>query len=321
MAHVGVSWGSGTKYTYTIYYTITRAGVPLFFMTTGYLLLSQQENVAVFAKKHFLPVLFSFFFWSTAYALIGSDALDKGITSQSIWKLFLHILRSATVGYFWFFYSLIGLYLFVPILRLIIAKNHITAINYYIILWFLSFAIAPMIRTFVDMDYGLEAPLVQRYLGYFLLGYCLGQAQDGERGLLYVLAIFLASILFTFAVFYFDLPPTDNEDFFRSYMSFNIIGMASSFFLILKWFGKSIGPRLSRVLEIIDQTTFGIYLTHLIILNWMINNAELFGLSPPYQTALFVPVVTLGAFLTSSIITGLLRKIPIIKYTVPQLGK
>jgi surface polysaccharide O-acyltransferase-like enzyme len=321
MAHFDPRWGGGLDWIQTLYYTLTRAGVPLFFMSTGYLLLSQQESILSFTRKHLLPFLLSFFVWSSFYDLQANDILHKGTTWLGIVKTFLHVLRNATIGYFWFFYPLIGLYIFTPLLRLIIKTDQKKVVIYYIGLWFLSFAIAPILRYVIDLKYGYEAPLVQRYLGYFLLGYCLMAKQDSPKCHYYALGIFLSSFLFTFAVFFFNLPPTDNEDFFRSYMSFNIISLSASLFLTLKSIGLFLPVSLHDWLEQIDRTTFGIYLIHPIIAGWIFNGAQLFGATLPYETAIISPVVSLGVFLVSAFVTAILQKIPLINHTIPQLGK
>jgi surface polysaccharide O-acyltransferase-like enzyme len=318
MAHV--SSNGEPEWIRVFYYTITRMGAPLFFMCIGYLLLSKRETIVEFLKKHLLPLLISFLVWSAIYDFMANGFFQNGITFLRAFKIFLHIIKSATVGYYWFFYSLIGLYLFVPILWVFLPKNRSNEINYYIGLWLLGFSIMPFVRSAIGMDYyGLEPPFVQRYLGYFLLGYYLAGLQIQAKFPLFALGLFAACFAFSFSVFYFNLPPTDNEDFFRSYMSINIVCMAASFYALLNWAGKYLPEKISVPLEIIDQSVFGIYLGHLIILGKIRTAMISMGL----QSSIFLatPVIALITFVASFLVITLLRKIPIIKYAVPQIGK
>jgi surface polysaccharide O-acyltransferase-like enzyme len=308
------------KWLKDFYYTVTRMGVPLFFMCIGYLLLSKRETIAEFLKKHLLPLLISFFVWSAIYAFIGDGVFQNGITSLQAFKTFLHIIKSATVGYYWFFYSLIGMYLFVPILWVFLPKNRTKEINYYIGLWLLGFSIMPFVRSAIGMDYyGLEPPFVQRYLGYFLLGYYLAGLRMQARFPFFALGLFAVSFAFSFSVFYFNLPPTDNEDFFRSYMSINIVCMAASLYMLLNWAGNYLPENISIPLEIIDQSIFGIYLGHLIVLGKIQTLMTVMGLQGGFFSV--VPVIALVAFIISFLLITLLRKIPVINYAIPHIGK
>jgi surface polysaccharide O-acyltransferase-like enzyme len=318
MAHINSN--GEPKWSRVFYYTITRMGAPLFFMCIGYLLLSKRETITEFLKKHLLPLLISFFVWSAIYDFIGNGVFQNGITSLQAVKTFLHIIKSTTVGYYWFFYSLIGMYLFVPVLWVFLPKNRSSEINYYIGLWLLGFSIMPFVRSAIGMDYyGLEPPFVQRYLGYFLLGYYLAGLQIQAKFPLFALGLFAMCFAFSFSVFYFNLPPTDNEDFFRSYMSINIVCMTGSFYALMNWAGKYLPEKTSVALEIIDQSIFGIYLSHLIILGKIQTSMVSMGL----QGGIFsvAPVIALVTFVISFLLITLLRKIPVIKYAIPQIGK
>lgn len=50
LAHI-VGWGSGPFVFETFYYTISRLGVPIFFLISGYLLLSKEEDILAFFKN------------------------------------------------------------------------------------------------------------------------------------------------------------------------------------------------------------------------------------------------------------------------------
>ena len=92
----------------------SRAGVPLFVMISGALML--DENY-VFAKekwfRHILKLLCFFLFWSVAYAVLYPFIKHEEIN-------LLNAVRSILKGHYhlWFIPMIIGLYLMIPLLRL-----------------------------------------------------------------------------------------------------------------------------------------------------------------------------------------------------------
>jgi surface polysaccharide O-acyltransferase-like enzyme len=232
--------------------------------------------------------------------------------------MFIRILRGPRAAGLWFFYSLIGLYFFTPILRLFLAKAKNSDILYYIGMWFVAVPILFIVEEFTPLQNGFELYFFAGYVGYFLLGYYLGRLEITPRLLWIALALTVAGAGSTFAVFYFDLPPTNNELPFRSYPSLNIVLMAIGVFLLLKAAGERISPRLARLSAIISPSTFGIYLVHSILLGWMAAGWEALG----FQTAagpslIVIPLVAVIAFLLTWGVVAVMRKIPLVRDTVP----
>ena len=59
LAHIE-AWGAGPQWAHSFYYTISRNGVPLFFLISGYLLLSKQEDLPTFFKKRAARIVIPF---------------------------------------------------------------------------------------------------------------------------------------------------------------------------------------------------------------------------------------------------------------------
>ena len=319
LAHVNEGWG-GPQWAQTFYHTLTRMGIPLFFMCTGCLMLSKQESLISFIKNHLLPILISFFAWSALYDILGNSNILHHLDLQNILKLFTRILRAQRIGYFWFFYALLGLYFFTPVLRIIISKASQTIILYFIALWFFDVAIMPMIRNFISLKYGLEVPFSTRYLGYFMLGFYLYNVKTIPIRTHYLLLTFVLSFAFTFMVFYFNIPPVDNEDFFRSYLSFDIIFMTTSAFLLLRMVIHPLASTIKNIVNFLDQSAFGVYLIHLLVLGQIAAWLKELGLNTIHGNPFIAPLIAIFAFLISLVPIYMLRIIPLVKNVVPQPG-
>lgn len=318
LAHVE-NWGADhTVWARTIYFTISRVGVPLFFLISGYLLLSRQEELWIFFKKRASRIAIPFLIWSVIYDVKNSQAFSTtGITFDGILMMLGRIFRGPREGHLWFFYSLIGLYLLTPILRVFVAKARNSEILYYITLWFVSMPLLFILEGLTPLKNGFEIYYTGGYAGYFLLGHLLGRMERNQKILWTGLGLFIAAFIFTFAVFYFNLPPQDNELVFRSYPSLNIILMSLGAFILIKALGEEISPRLARLSQEASKASFGIYLIHPLMFGWMMLAWNALGLrADGMSPILAVPLAALANFLLSWAAVYIISRIPILRAAV-----
>lgn len=317
LAHIDM-WNDGSSWAQNIYYTISRNGVPIFFMMSGYLLLSKEEDLQTFFKKRAAKIIIPFFFWSSIYDIYLSDSFGDVFTFNAVLKMFIRILRGPRAGHLWFFYALIGLYFFTPILRVFIAKAKNSDILYYIGLWFMTTPIMFILEEFTPLKNGFELYYFTGYVGYFLLGIYLGRLQTTPRLLQIAFGLTILGTISTFAVFFFNLPPTDNKLPFRSYPSLNIILMAMGAFILLKAAGERISPNLAHLSSVVGKSSFGIYLIHSLVLVRLVSGWEALGFQTSIGPSIVViPLVALIVFAISWGITFVMRKIPFLRIVIP----
>jgi surface polysaccharide O-acyltransferase-like enzyme len=318
LAHIE-TWGAGPALGNAFFYIVSRIAVPIFFMVSGYLLLSKQEDWWVFLKKRASKILIPFFFWSIIYDIYRNNAfIDSGVTLTAVYDLFLRILDGPRASHLWYLYSLIGLYFFTPILRLFVDRARNRDLLYFIGLWFFVIPILSIVNAFTRIRFDFDLQFAAGYVGYFLLGLYLGRLRTTPRRVWWTLGLLAASLGFSFAVFYFQIPPQDNEAVFRSYPSLNIILMSCAAFILLKAAGEKFPARFTGILKVFSDAGFGIYLVHMLVLYWLGSGWKALGFEtragPSY---IVIPLVAVTAFLVSFAITYVLRKIPILKAVVP----
>ncbi len=318
LAHIE-GWGDGPVLAKSFFYIISRTAVPIFFMISGYLLLPKQEDWWMFLKKRAAKIIIPFLVWSIIYDVYWNEAfVESGVTLAAIGDMFLRILRGPRASHLWYLYSLIGLYLFTPILRLFVANARNRDLLYFIGLWFLVYPILNIAQEFTDLRIGFDLQYATGYVGYFLLGLYLGRLQTTPRLLWSAFGLFLASAGFSFAVFFFHIPPEDNELVFRSYPSLNVILMACSVFVLLKAVGEKYPARFLAPLRVFSDASFGTYLVHFLVLYWISLGWRALGFQTQVGASyIVIPLVTVIAFLVSFAITYILRKIPIVRSIVP----
>ncbi len=318
IAHLG-QWGSDGPWVDTLAYTLSRSGVPLFFMLSGFLLLQKQEPIALFLQKRATRVLFPLIAWSLIYDIYSNQVLSKsGITPEAIFRLFVRMLRGPRAAHLWFFYVLIGLYLFTPVLRLYIARARQVDLLYYIGLWFIVVPLFKILEAFTPLRFGFELQMFSGYVGYYLLGLFLGRINFSPKKILLAIFLFFFGFLFTFFVFFLNLPPRDNETVFRSYLSLNIVLMSSAAFFLLRRALQGLPSYWLRKLLPMSYTTFGIYLVHPLILEQYETMLSLFGISRSTgHSVLMLPWMAFSTFFLSFVTIYLLQKIPFLRIIVP----
>ncbi len=103
---------------------IGSAGVALFFMLTGYLLLSRRyettKDITDFWKKKFLPLLICYEVWVLIEEPL--QIYKNGFEIQDLIKRILMLEENQLIRPMWYMHSIIGIYLFLPFLSIIMHK-------------------------------------------------------------------------------------------------------------------------------------------------------------------------------------------------------
>jgi surface polysaccharide O-acyltransferase-like enzyme len=186
------------------YNSFSRWGVPVFFMISGALLLGNANNLSLdkLYKKSILRFCAATVVWSAGYAvlsfLLGGDK-----------KAFISVLIGGEY-HIWFMFSIIGLYVFAPILNEFLKNKRI--VQYSLIVFFLF----SFVFKLPDILLAFDVPHIQffilqlkdlvdqfgfltntEYLFYFILGYFLHNTELSRKKekILLILMVLLALII------------------------------------------------------------------------------------------------------------------------------
>lgn len=301
------------------YDSITRMSVPLFFMTSGWLLLQKAESIKDFFAKRFVKVLFPFVVWSLIYLIWSCGITLGGCKPVFISRLFfIH----GTYHHLWFMYPLIGLYLITPILRLIIApdKNHI--LWYFVFLWILFEPISSIANQFFDFRTNFIPPMATEFIGFFILGYLLGEMKLSRRLFVIAIVIWVLSVIFIGISTYFLSKDAETFNyFFYYYLSLPVIINSASGFIIFRYIANI--PTITTgwlysLIKTLAPASFGIYLIHILVMEILDSRNPFFQINTDIGNPIWsIPFVTLLVFSVSFLIVFILQKIPIVKTTVP----
>ena len=340
MIHVRFAFDLNTDVATQFYVTFLRPCVPFFIMISGALLLPIKYDTRTFFKKRFSRVLVPFLIWSLAYVILPApskinfggieNALTTSYLSPIIKSILMIPVNFTWVNvHFWFIYTIIGLYLFLPVISPWIEKVSKRGIEAFLLIWvsttvlFYAQIWFPQIHGVCDWnEFGMLYNF-GGYLGYLVLGYYLRKyntlATFKSVGL--GLLLLVVGGYFTFKGLLFSLYHADQMtwiaveaqkvEFFINNLSVNVVMMTAGLFIILQKITlKGIADNLIKELS---KYSYAIFLVHYIVNIWIlhyIGKGEGIGIN----SWVGQPLLALLVFIISYFIVKGLSYVPKSKY-------
>ena len=293
----------GTEYWWfgNIYESAVRWCVPVFVMVSGALLLdpNKKEDLLTFYKKRFSRILVPISIWTVfflAAAFLKNSLMGNELTIMDLLK---RVLSGRPYYHMWFLYMILGLYLFTPFFRKIIANS---TKNELVFLAVITFAISAFNYAYGGGRSKLFINWFLLYAPFFFVGYLI--RQDKNRPSIVVLwGAFLFSFLLTCVGYYL----TDRS-YFYGYLSISVIPMSISIMYIFKTLDKPIYNEC--VTKKLSLLTLGIYLIHPLILE-IIRYKEYGAMS--FHPLISIPIISFVVFVLSLGVAWIIYQVPYLR--------
>lgn len=293
--------------------SIARISVPIFLMISGAFLLNKPDNITTFFKKRASRILLPWFFWGTIQ-LFFNHYFQYEVFGDSDFKLIL--IRNFLSG-FWFMPMIASIYLITPFLKPFFQAAKKTEYFIFFSCWFFLASLIPTIFNLLDFIQFYQLPIWLNYLGYFVGGYFITKKITATQKTLLVSEWFLLSnfLIVSFGTLYLLSQNNFGYKLFE-YLSIPVVLMSFASFIILKnYFETSnISNKAQKVIHFLSDNSFGIFLSHMMILRTVERFLEYSGVSiTKFSSVVTIPIISVFGFTTSLFIVSNLRKISYIK--------
>ena len=282
--------------------------VPVFFMVSGALLLNPQKEISVskIYKTYVLRIvlaLAAFVFIFRVFDLImNGESFSTSLLIEIVYKF----ISDNSWSHLWYLYILIGLYILLPLYRMIAKACDDKSFNYLFISGFVFLSLIPTIESTL-FQIGFKIQISAIYSLYFFAGYGISSGKlriPRKWGLLMFVTGNVINIILS--IINWKMPVSGIEDVLSSYASPAVVIESLGLFAML-WDWK-LSEQSNTVISILDEAGFGVYLIHMIPLRYILKYS---GINP-YEGgwAVFV-FIWAGCYATAVLITAVLRRIPV----------
>lgn len=311
---------TGAWMTNAILNGISHWAVPAFFMISGALFLDPKKELPTkqLYKKNILRMVFCVVVWGMLYSLL--DQYLYGTVSAKSILIAAYGLISGNTGYhLWFLYTLIMLYIAVPIFRVITRHATKRQLEYALVVWCVFSLIVGQANDFAS-EFGFDGALslyvpfvITGYGGYFIIGHYLNvyPLKNVAKRVCYVLAI-LAVCAVCGGKWLFSLnESTRNLPIEEPLGIFSCLIAVAAFTAAQSVSASGVG---TRVLSFLGKRTFGIYLVHVFFISLIYH---IWNVKPDYcQPVLAVLMSSVGVFSASLLVSWIFSKIPLLRKLV-----
>lgn len=245
---------------------VGRFAVPIFFIISGYFAFPIKDETFSFLRKRLSRIVFPLFVWLFIYTLCFCK-LDSVVYD------FTHATYAPQL---WYLYALMGITLMLPLTSDFVCNASKKELQLYILIWSLTLIFnGNFFGSFLTIETNHNGMLFTNpitalisfygYFGYILVGHYLKKFEIGRYTpfTLFCLGCIIAFMLVAFAHI-----PIDRG---IAYCSLSNLFISSSIFIFVKRsFAKiTISDNVYKVICKIGELTFGIYLIHGLIFQYL----------------------------------------------------
>ena len=318
----------------TIIDSALRCAVPLFIMTSSYLLFPIKGETSAFFRRRAVRVLVPFAVWSILYAVVPMWGCSEGFSiKQNLVNLTLNLNMHA--GHLWFVYMLIGVYIAMPLLSPWIEKVSKRGEQIFIAAWAVTtlvpflhqaaLALFGRAEVYGEANWNEFGTLyyISGFIGYVVLAHYIRTYIDWswKKTLAVALPMWIVGYAVAAAWFWLQIPteyPVNEsidlavlmEQSWR-FCSTSVAMTAVAMFLIFKKINCS-GVVYRNIIQPISKVSYGIYLMHMFALVAIFAFVPAWGMATPW-TIVTIAILT---FILCSVVTVVISKLPGGKYIV-----
>lgn len=322
--HVNDCFWSFSTSSYWFYANIIESlfyfAVPVFFMISGALLVdfSDKYDLKTYFSKRINKTVLPFVIWSfigVLFKLLFLHTLKwKNVTAE---YLINGLINGNLVGVYWFFIPLFCTYLAIPLFSVVNGDKKKKIFIYLASLAFMLNILIPFVISVFDLkiNYSISLAVSSGYLFFTITGYLLHKydLEKRYRLILYILAI-SGLLMHMIGTYQLSIGAGSIVSTYKGYTNLPTVLYSMGVFVFIKYDLVKIMEFdiISKIVNFLNQYTFGVYLIHWFVLSALI---KIFNINIRLLSyRLIGPFVILAI---SIVMIWLIRKVPSVSKIVP----
>lgn len=242
---------------------LVRAGLPVFFLLSGYYLLNANiTSLKIFYKRRLASILIPFIIYSLIHYEVFSLLNGLEGIEGLIGGYFKGLLNATGISiHFWFVYTIIGIYLVAPFInRMLVAMPQ----KYTLLAIVILVAIMVYNVYFRALIPGFSIPYLGDWLSYFIIGGLLNRLPTVKLST----ALLLAGVgyISTCVLTYYQFRLKNGINFYPFDAGLNMLVFTCGLTLLFRGLHIEVSERAAKIITWVAAQTYGIYLIHSIVL-------------------------------------------------------
>lgn len=288
---------------YSILYQMMYWCVPVFFMITGMLFLDENKKVEPkqWGLKYAKRIVLALCVFGIPYAFLKKVTLC-GVSFELIINCIISVLTNDGFSHLWYLYTLIGIYVSMPVLKIFSSNASKAEFNWVLICMFILDFCFPLLSYIININIAFKSIFIYPFF-YVLLGHWLNVNKErfDNKVLLLISILCIIVIIFLNKINWMSKA-------FTQYNSPLIVLLASTVFLLFikkDW-------KVKQIIWHIDRLCFGVYLIHPLFIQFMYRFIKLTPVNFIHYKLITV-LFSLGFIIISFIASYLMSQIKILK--------
>lgn len=295
------------------YFFVSKIAVPIFFMISGYLLLSKEDTWAKTLRR-LLRIVVVLLVCAVIYAAYWTFYKNGG-SFMDFAKGIVFVYKTIPSTALWYLYAYLGILLMLPYLQKMTQRMTRRDYHIFFVITGLVVGVLPILRHYSDLftlNIYLYLPLFGGYIWMLLLGQYFARfgVKKTKMGACIAALVYLLMLVFNVAATYFEYQKSSTDYLFFDNITFLPIVSQSVCVFYLATF-LNFGPGAGKLISFVGSCTFGIYLISDLMINVM--DPVYVRLSEQIHPLPAVLIFELLVFMIGLTVTAGLKKIPGVK--------
>lgn len=270
--HNGIVWQFSKSWSWRISLLVECAfywAVPIFLMLSGATLMNYREKYStqIFFKKRFTRTVIPWLCWSIIILIWKISTGQIALESYNILYIINLILENKVENVYWFFMTLFGIYLCMPVLANLVKNRKV--LWYIVGTAFIMYSCLPVINQIIGINMAITIPVASGLIIFPVLGYLLATMELKKKTRFRLYASAVMATAFRYVYTYIWSYRTETTDVsIKGYEKFYSVLLAAAVFVLIKnikW-DSILKQKGKRILHTLASYSFGVYLIHMIVI-------------------------------------------------------